>query len=142
MKILEELDYVGVAQNSGPVWEKSNFLALSRFPMSGPFGKMKSFLLKLHTVPLDVVAISSEDTIVDTHNNPPVFTLKLHKPLKGLQCFTSNGEKITMEYKDATTLQMVSKVPLRYPRDHYTCTAWYAPHRWSWYSHMWVVLKK
>jgi len=142
MDVLRELNYVGIAQNSGPIYQGSNFLALTRFPMSGSFGKMKSFILKLHTLPLDVTAISSEDTIVGEKNNPPHFTLHLAKPLKGLQCFTSNGEKITMNYKNKTTIEMVSKVPLKYPRDHYTCTAWYAPHRWAWYSHMWVVLKQ
>lgn len=141
MKLVKKLGYIGIAQNSGPVSNNSNLLALPRFPMSGNFGKMKNFILKLNTVPLPVKAISTEDTIVDATNNPPKFSLTLKKPIFGLQCFTSNGKKIDMMYKSKTQLEIQSRVLLKYPRDHYTCTAMLKKGRWCWYSHMWVVLK-
>ena len=142
MKILKKLGYVGIAQNSGPVSQRSNLLALTRFPMSGNFGKMKSFILKLHTLPLAVTSTSTEDTIVTKENNPPLFSLKLERKYKDLQCFTSNGQKIDMKWLSDTEVQMQSKVVLKYPRDHYTCTAWAARGKWYWFSHMWVVLKE
>jgi hypothetical protein len=142
MELVQKLGYVGIAQNSGPVSNDSNLFALPRFPMSGNFGKMKSFILKLNTVPLPVKAISTEDTIVDKTNNPPIFSLTLKKPVYGLQCFTSNGKKIDMLYKSQTQLEIQSQVLLKYPRDHYTCTAMLKKGRWRWYSHMWVVLKE
>ena len=141
MKILKKLGYVGIAQNSGPVSQRSNLLALTRFPMSGNFGKMQSFILKLHTLPLAVKSTSTEDTMVTKKNNPPIFRIKLEKKYKDLQCFTSNGEKINMKWLSDTEVQMQSKVLLQYPRDHYTCTAWAARGKWYWFSHMWVVLK-
>ena len=142
MKILKKLGYVGIAQNSGPISQRSNLLALTRFPMSGNFGKMQSFILKLHTLPLAVRSTSTEDTMVTKKNNPPIFRLKLEKKYKDLQCFTSNGQKIDMKWLSDTKVQMQSKVLLQYPRDHYTCTAWAARGKWYWFSHMWVIAKE
>jgi len=142
MKIIKKLGYIGIAQNSGPVSQRSNLLALTRFPMSASFGKMPSFILKLHTLPLAVRSTSTEDTMVTKENNPPVFRLKLEKKYKDLQCFTSNGKKIDMKWLSDKEVQMQSEVLLQYPRDHYTCTAWAAKGRWYWFSHMWVVQKE
>ena len=141
MKIMKKLGYVGIAQNSGPVSSRSNLLALNRFPMSGNFGKMRSFILKLHTLPLAVISTSTEDTIVTEENNPPLFRIKLDKKYRDLQCFTSNGKKIAMKWLSPVEVEMQSEVKLKYPRDHYTCTSMASKGRWYWYSHMWVVLQ-
>jgi len=141
MKIMRKLGYVGIAQNSGPVSSRSNLLALTRFPMSGNFGKMRSFILKLHTLPLGVISTSTEDTIVTKENNPPLFRVKLDKKYGDLQCFTSNGKKIPMKWLSPTEVEMQSTVKLKYPRDHYTCTSMASKGRWYWFSHMWVVLR-
>ncbi|WP_457743918.1 polysaccharide deacetylase family protein [Sulfurimonas sp.] len=141
MQLLKKMGYVGIAQNSGPISSGSNFLALTRFPMSANFGKMRSFILKIHTLPLDVVSTSTEDTVVKSKNNPPIFTIKLGKRYKDLQCFTSNGKKIPMTWLSPTEVAMQSTVKLKYPRDHYTCTAMASKGKWYWFSHMWVVLQ-
>ena len=142
MQVIKRLGYVGVAQNSAPISNKSNFLALTRFPMSGGFGKMKQFVVKINTLPLPLENISNEDTIVDVSNNPPLLILTLKKPLKDLQCFTADGKKIIMEWLSDTTVQVQSKQPLQYPRNHYTCTALAKGGMWYWYSHLWVILKE
>jgi len=141
MQLMKKLGYVGIAQNSGPVSARSNLLALNRFPMSGNFGKMKSFILKLNTLPLAVKSTSTDDTIVNEENNPPHFSMKLEKKFTDLQCFTSNGKKIEMKWLSPTEVEMQSYVKLKYPRDHYTCTSMASKGKWYWYSHMWVVLK-
>ena len=141
MNIIKKLGYVGIAQNSGPVSQRSDLLALPRFPMSAHFGKMKSFILKLHTLPLGVVESTPQDTLVTKENNPPLFTLTLNRKYRDLQCFTSNGKKIPMHWLSSTQVQMQADVRLKYPRDHYTCTAMASKGRWFWYSHMWVVLR-
>ena len=102
---------------------------------------MEKFILKLHTLPLPLRETSNEDTIVDESNNPPLFSITLKKELKDLQCFTSNGEKIKMNWLSKKHVQMQSNSLLKYPRDHYTCTAMASKGRWYWYSHMWVVLQ-
>ncbi|WP_418640315.1 polysaccharide deacetylase family protein [Sulfurimonas sp. ST-27] len=142
MQLVKSLGYIGVAQNSGPISDKSNFMALTRFPMSGGFGEMKQFAVKINTLPLPVEAVSSEETLVTQANNPPVLTLTLQKPLKDLQCFTAEGEKIAMQWLDEKTVKVQSKEPLLYPRNHYTCTAHAKGDAWYWYSHLWVILKE
>ncbi|QOP45655.1 polysaccharide deacetylase family protein [Sulfurimonas paralvinellae] len=143
MHITKELGYVGVAQNSGPISSESDFMALRRFPMSGGYGEMEQFVVKINTLPLPLLSVEDEDTIVDESNNPPLLTLSLQKPLKGFQCFNANGEKLKMQWMSDTQVTVQSSKPLAYPRDHYTCTApTQNKESWYWYSHLWVVLQK
>jgi len=143
MNITQELGYIGVAQNSGPISSESNFLALRRFPMSGGYGTMEQFVLKINTVPMPLKSVENEDTIVDTGNNPPHLTLTLQKPLKGFECFNANGDKLNMKWLSDTKVTIQSPLPLQYPRNHYTCTAPTEDKAvWYWYSHLWVVLKE
>ncbi len=139
--LVKKLGYVGIAQNSGPISSESNFMALTRFPMSGGYGVMEQFVLKIDTLPLPLALVESEDTIVDESNNPPLLTLALQKPLKAFQCFNANGEKLTMKWLSETKVTIQSTQPLAYPRNHYTCTAPAEDGRWYWYSHLWVVLR-
>jgi peptidoglycan/xylan/chitin deacetylase (PgdA/CDA1 family) len=141
MKLVKSLGYVGIAQHSAPISGKSNFLALTRFPMSGGFGNMKQFILKINTLPLSLQSVSYKDTLVDASNNPPSLTLTLQEPLHDLQCFTADGKKIIMEWLSDKTVKIQSEFPLEYPRNHYTCTAHAKGNAWYWYSQLWVVLK-
>ena len=139
MKLIKSLGYVGIAQNSGPISQKSNFMALTRFPMSGGFGEMDQFKLKINTLPLPLENVSSQETLVNRSNNPPSLVLTLKKPLKDLQCFTAEGKKIKMQWIDEKTVKIQSEFPLLYPRNHYTCTAHAKGNAWYWYSHLWVM---
>ncbi len=141
MALVQKLGYVGIAQNSGPISSESNFMALTRFPMSGGYGVMEQFVLKIDTLPLPLASVENEDTIVDESNNPPLLTLTLQKPLKAFQCFNANGEKLTMRWLSETKVTIQSTQPLAYPRNHYTCTAPAEDGRWYWYSHLWVVFR-
>lgn len=141
IKLVKNLGYIGVAQNSAPISNKSNFMALTRFPMSGGFGEMEKFILKIQTIPMPIKSTTPKKTIVDKKNNPPHFSLTLQKPLKDLQCFTSNGKKINMKWISDTQIEIESTQKLKYPRNHYTCTAHEKANVWYWYSHLWVILK-
>ncbi len=141
IKIVKELGYIGIAQNSAPISKESDFMALTRFPMSGGFGKMDEFILKINTLPLPIKSVRSENTIVDKNNNPPLLHVRLLQPLKTLQCFTSDGKKIDMKWLSDTEVQIHALQPLKYPRNHYTCTAYVKKGVWYWYSHLWVILK-
>ncbi len=139
--ITKSLGYVGVAQNSAPISSTSNFMALTRFPMSGGYGVMDQFILKINTLPLPLKSISNEDTLVTALNNPPILTLILKETHKDLQCFTADGKKIKMQWLSDTKVTIQATLPLMYPRNHYTCTAHAQGNAWYWYSHLWVVLK-
>jgi len=143
MELVAKLGYVGIAQNSGPISNKSNFMALTRFPMSGGYGEMQQFVVKINTLPLPLKSVENEDTLVDESNNPPLLTLTLQKPLKGFECFNANGDKLNMKWLSDTKVTIQSPLPLQYPRNHYTCTAPTEDKAvWHWYSHLWVVLKE
>ena len=142
LKLVAELGYIGIAQVSGPVDVNSNLLTLHRFPMSGNYGSVSDFRLKVNTVPLPVTYKSSEETIVSKENNPPSLTIGLKKKFHDLQCFNSSGKKIAMQYKSPLSVEMKSEEPLNYPRDRYTCTAKTESGKWYWFSHLWVILKE
>jgi poly-beta-1,6-N-acetyl-D-glucosamine N-deacetylase len=139
LEVMKKFGYVGIAQNSGPINDKSDLLTLPRFPMSGGFGTKKGFLLKLNTLPLPIQSVSTAKTVVSKETNPPILEITLQKALPGIQCFTSNGKKIAMQWLSKTKVKIQSKVLLKYPRDHYTCTAPAKNGRWYWYSHFWVI---
>jgi len=142
MKTVKELGYIGIAQNSAPISSKSNFMALTRFPMSGDYGKIEQFKLKVNTLPMPLKNLPDEDTLVSESNNPPSLTLTLKKPLKSMQCFTADGKKIIMEWLSDTRVKVQSEQPLQYPRNHYTCTAHAKGNAWYWYSHLWIILEE
>ena len=141
IEIVKKLGYIGIAQNSAPISKESDFMALTRFPMSGGFGKMDAFILKINTLPLPIKSVKNENTIVNKNNNPPLLHVKLSKPLKTLQCFTSDGKKIGMKWLSDTEVQIQALQALKYPRNHYTCTAYVKNGVWYWYSHLWIILK-
>ncbi|QOP43547.1 polysaccharide deacetylase family protein [Sulfurimonas sediminis] len=141
MNLVKSLGYIGVAQNSGPISSESNFMALTRFPMSGGFGEMDQFRLKINTLPLPIKNVLLKDTLVNESNNPPSLTLTLKKPLKNLQCFTADGKKIAIQWLNNTTVTVQAQYSLEYPRNHYTCTAHAQGNAWYWYSHLWIVLE-
>jgi poly-beta-1,6-N-acetyl-D-glucosamine N-deacetylase len=141
MKLTKSLGYVGIAQNSGPVNDATDLLAVPRFPMSQKFATKKGFLLKLHTLVLPIASVSTDETVVTKENNPPLLEITLQRPVPLMQCFTANGKKIEMRWLSKTKVRIVSVVPLQYPRDHYTCTAPAQNGRWYWYSHFWVIMR-
>jgi hypothetical protein len=142
VQIVKSLGYVGVAQNSAPISDKSDFTKLTRFAMSGNFGDMEQFVLKIETLPLPLESVSNKDTIVQKKNNPPSLMLKLQRPLKALRCFTSDGKEIDLQHLSEKKVLVKAQKPLLYPRNHYTCTAPAKDGRWYWQSHLWVILKE
>ncbi|WP_428086216.1 polysaccharide deacetylase family protein [Candidatus Thioglobus sp.] len=55
LKQVEELDYIAFGQQSGVVSKASDLQNLPRFPMAANFAKMKSFQLKVNTLPMPLV---------------------------------------------------------------------------------------
>jgi len=141
IKIMKKLGYIGVAQNSAPIDENSDFMALTRFPMANRFGGMKSFPLKVNTQTMPIQEVDIYDTMLDEKNNPPKMTITLKKPLHGVHCFTADGEPIVFTKITNTRFSIEAKKPLTYPRNHYTCTAMAKNGTWFWYSKMWVISK-
>jgi len=71
-EIVKEMGLVGFGQHSGPVWPGSDFAALPRFPVSGPYSELGSFITKLRSLPLPVVEASPENPELGSGDPPPV----------------------------------------------------------------------
>ena len=140
-EILRSLEFIGVAQNSGPMGKRSNLQALTRFPMAEIFAKMSGFKTKLSTVEFPLKSITPTSPLLDTQN-PPKLLLELEHPLPGVSCFLSSGEKIEVKWLTKTQFEVQAPQALTGERDLYTCTAPAKDGKWYWYSHLWIVAKR
>jgi len=139
--LVEKLGYVGVAQNSSPIGERSDMLALTRFPMAESFAHMQGFTTKLNTRVFPIKSVTPTNPIMN-EENPPRLEIELERPLRGVSCFLSSGEPIEIKWRDATHFEIQATHRLKEPRDLYTCTAPAKDKKWYWYSHLWIVAKR
>ena len=135
--LVKSLGYYGVAQTPGPLSEQVDLMQIPRFPMSEKYATKEGFLLKLHTKAFDIGKIIPLEPMVSSQN-PPVLTLTFSTPIKNINCYSANGEKIEAKWISENELQVKAKSALKPPRDHYTCTA-KKDGDWYWYSHIWII---
>ncbi|RLF03702.1 MAG: hypothetical protein DRJ64_08015 [Thermoprotei archaeon] len=138
MKVLKELDYIGVTQTSGVVDSNTNLRTIPRFAMSEAYGDIEDFILKINTLPLPIESLSPISPLI-TLNNPPLLKLKLKRAMDNIECYTSAGDKIDMKWMSDTEVHVQAKYPLKSPRDRYTCTAPAKNYRWYWHSKLWII---
>ncbi len=136
--VLKELNYIGITQTSGVISSDTDIRTLPRFAMAEAYAGIKDFILKINTLPLPVDSVSPSDTIV-TANNPPILRVKLKRAIKNVQCYSANGEKIELHWLSDMELKIQAKIPLKPPRDRYTCTAPAKDGRWYWHSKLWII---
>ncbi len=137
---VSSLGYAACTQVGGVLTHSSELAEIPRFPMSQRFATKEGFLTKLQTKALPLAAPPKSDHLV--MQNPPKLQLTLQRPLKGIGCYLSSGERIRISKSDAIHLSIQAKEALQPPRDHYTCTAPASKGRWYWYSFLWVFPKK
>lgn len=141
--LLEELSFVGLAQNSGAVGPKSDFLALPRFPLASIYANLDTASTKFSTLPFSVRQLQP-DSPVTSERSPPV-TLQFDQGnynLDQIGCF-ANSKPIPMIWHDAEEGIVELKPEESYSgrRWRYICTA---PdpgsNRYYWYSVQWINL--
>lgn len=135
--LIADMGYVSVAQVSGAVDKHSDLRALNRFPMAVNFAKIDDFALKVNTLPLPIKHQSPSDPIIQT--NPPELMIQLSQPVKQLNCFTSLGQPLTINWQTDTQFMMKAKQTLKPPRDRYACTAPAGQGRWYWFGQLWII---
>jgi len=138
IKVLKELNYIGVTQTSGVLSSDTNLRTLPRFAMAEAYGDIEDFILKINTLPLPIKSVSPTDPVIRS-KNPPLLEVKLKRAIDNLQCYTSSGDKIDMKWISNTELYIQAKYPLKAPRDRYTCTAPTKKGRWYWHSNLWII---
>lgn len=141
--LLEELDFVGLAQNSGAVGPESDFLALPRFPLASIYANLDTASTKFSTLPFSVKQLEPNSPV--TSNRSPSVTLKFENGnynFSQIGCF-ANSKPIPMTWIDREQglMQLNPEESYSGRRWRYICTA---PDpgsdRYYWYSVQWINL--
>jgi len=141
--LLEELSFVGLAQNSGAVGPESDFLALPRFPLASIYANLVTASTKFSTLPFSVTQLRP-DTPVTSNKSPPV-VLKFEDGnynFNQIGCF-ANSKPIPMTWidKEQGVLELIPNQSYSGRRWRYICTA---PdpdsNRYYWHSVQWINL--
>ena len=139
--MLAELDFIGLAQNSGAVGFNSDFLALPRYPLASIYANLDTASTKFDTKAFNVRLVSPESPVVTVRN--PSVTLQFdpgNYSLSQIVCF-ANGQPIPMNWLDreAGLVELVPDQEYSGRRWRYICTA---PdpgtNSYYWYSVQWI----
>jgi biofilm PGA synthesis lipoprotein PgaB len=141
--LLEELDFVGLAQNSGAVGPESDFLALPRFPLASIYANLDTASTKFSTLPFSVTQVRPDSPV--TSNRSPSAVLKFEDGnynFNQIGCF-ANSQPIPMTWIDREQGMLELNPEESYPgrRWRYICTAPDTDsNRFYWYSVQWINL--
>lgn len=143
--IVKKSGYLAAAvQKSGVFCEKTNMMAVPRFPMGGNFGNLEGFKNKSKMKALRVIRTTPESSLYT--ENPPKLTVELN--IKNIQInniqFFVDGVKAEIAEINTTTVPpfVVLKAPGKIKGRHtlYTLTAPSTDGKsWHWFSYVWVT---
>lgn len=142
-KLVAELGFIGIGQQSGAVGAGVSLTRIPRYPSSSQYAAIKHFAPKLKTLALPVTDYAGADPV--SKQNPPLLKLSVDtqdfKP-KALNCFF-NGEAITLHWLDEDTFTARASKPLKLSHNRYNCTApsRSKPGYFYWFSQPWVFVK-
>lgn len=135
--LLEEMNFIGLGQHSGPVSKSSDFTALPRFPFGGIYAGMNSFRVKVNSLAFDIREAQPRSPVTD-EASPSAFIRfgEGDYNLEQLGCF-NNDQPIEVSaedggYRISTHIENSSR------RFRYNCTAPGPGDRYYWYSIDWV----
>jgi len=141
--IVENLGYVGLAQQSGAIGATLNTLEIPRFPMATNYSNMKRFATSVNSkqLPVKNVNISSKILLQNETSNY-FFSYELiegNYMKEQLACYSSSGEKLLLSLND---MKVKIKLPLwSAGRKKINCTAPSKTQKgvFYWYSQLWLV---
>jgi peptidoglycan/xylan/chitin deacetylase (PgdA/CDA1 family) len=142
--ILKKSGYHAAAvQKSGVFCEKTNMMAVPRFPMGGNFGNLEGFKNKSKMKALRVIRTTPESPIYT--ENPPKVVVELdikNIQISNIQFFVDGTKAEIAEVNTKTVPPFVTlKAPAKIKGRHtlYTITAPSSDGKsWHWYSYLWV----
>lgn len=142
--LVGELGYTAFGQQSGPVSDFADLLALPRYPMAGPYAALDSVREKLQAGPLPVVQARPDDPVLALEDTHPQLTVTLqpgsYRP-DTLACYIPGQGRVQPRWLDAahTRFEVRAPRPLPVGRSRYNCTAQTARGGgWLWYSQPWI----
>lgn len=141
--MLDDLGFVGLAQNSGAVGPESDFLALPRFPLASIYANLDTASTKFSTLPFRVSLVEPASPV--TTSRSPAVTLKFapgNYNLAQIGCFAnSNAIPMTWTDREQGIVELRPTESYSGRRWRYICTA---PDpessRYYWYSVQWIYL--
>ena len=147
LEIVNEMGLTGFGQQSGPAWPGADFTVLPRFPMAANYAGMKSFKVKVDTLPLPIVLAEPADPLVPQGQKRPGLELTLMANAysrAAIQCYIggSNNVEIVWSKDRPDQLKVTPGFDLGPGRHRTNCTMPSAQKgRFHWYSHNWFVRK-
>lgn len=142
--LVQEMGYLAVSQQSGPIGLGTSPYTAPRFPVAQAFADLKSLSEKLRTLPLPVLQPDFPATVLTGASTQPELNLRIAAaPLRfaELNCFVSNQGAPKLErLAESNSVRVVPQQPFPVGRSKTTCTA---PHEsefgvYYWYSHLWM----
>ena len=137
LNVLKKHGYkIAFAQNSGVWSEKSNQLAIPRFPIAGAFVKLEQFKSKVNMKPLNWQQ-SDQLPLIVKGGEEVSFKMMLDDPgLSQLNCFIAGQSRTDAFTEYDGTVQVLFKAPANRRRTLITFTARHKKGEWHWGSRM------
>ena len=142
--IAQELGYVGIGEQSGPVGQYSDFRILPRYPISEGHDSVEEFAVKANSLALPVIEVKPWEPVLKK-SNPPRMIITLAESdarIDQLVCHASGQGRVAVKWLDkkARRFAVQASQPLRLGRSRYNCSApsITEPDRQYWFSHLWV----
>ena len=138
--LVKELDFIGIAQHSGPINADSDFTALPRFPFSGIYVSMNTFPNKVKSLAFSLDNILPDTPITSERSPSAEIDFSGNNPRAGqLSCFNNNDVIDVEVLNEAEKVFRISThIENRSRRFRYNCTAPGAAGRYYWYSIPWI----
>ncbi len=136
-KLVKDLGFFGLGQQSGPVGPSTDWQAIPRFPLPDGFGQMDSFREKLNTLPMYADQISP-DTPTIGEENPPALSFQTNTvSLLRINCYASGQGRIQTTV-EGNRIQVVGNEAFKDRRFRYNCTAGAGKGKFFWHSFPWI----
>ncbi|MGD2160805.1 MAG: polysaccharide deacetylase family protein [Gammaproteobacteria bacterium] len=147
LEIISNMGLGGFGQQSGPAWPGADIRALPRFPMAATYAEMQSFITKVNSLPLPLVAVEPADPVVPLGLVRPVLTLRL-KPgnysKSAIQCYVDGSSDVAISWSSEIPGQftVIPDFDLGPGRHRTNCAMPSVEKgRFHWYSHNWFIRK-
>jgi peptidoglycan/xylan/chitin deacetylase (PgdA/CDA1 family) len=145
LEIIGNMGLTGFGQQSGPAWPGADFRVLPRFPMAAGYAGMESFITKVNTLPLAVIAAEPADPLVPLGQPRPALRLTLEPGSYSkavVQCYVGGSDDVFIDWSGqlAGQFTVTPNFDLGPGRHRTNCTMPSAEKgRFHWYSHNWFV---
>lgn len=136
--LVEELGFIGIGQQSGPINATSDFTALPRFPFSGIYVSMNTYPVKVNSLAFNLDEVLPGSPVTDEPGPSAVLAfLPGAYDLARLSCY-NDDMPIQVSAIGEGRYRVESRLENAGRRFRYNCTAPGPEGRYYWYSIPWV----